>query len=100
MTIRSVLIANRGEIAVRIIQAAKALGIRTVQVYSAADADMLAVKLADEAIEIARRRRRNPTSISRRSSPRRSVQASMPCIRATASCRRTAISPMRWLQPA
>jgi acetyl-CoA carboxylase biotin carboxylase subunit len=52
MTIRSVLIANRGEIAVRIIQAAKALGIRTVQVYSAADADMLAVKLADEAIEI------------------------------------------------
>ncbi|MFB2564635.1 acetyl-CoA carboxylase biotin carboxylase subunit [Rhizobium sp. IMFF44] len=52
MTIRSVLIANRGEIAVRIIGAAKALGIRTVQVHSAADADMLAVKLADEAINI------------------------------------------------
>ncbi|MDE1995753.1 MAG: acetyl-CoA carboxylase biotin carboxylase subunit [Rhizobiaceae bacterium] len=52
MTIRSVLIANRGEIAVRIIKAAKALGIRTVQVHSAADADMLAVKLADEAIDI------------------------------------------------
>ncbi|MFS8047575.1 acetyl-CoA carboxylase biotin carboxylase subunit [Rhizobium sp. BR 314] len=52
MTIRSVLIANRGEIAVRIIKAAKALGIRTVQVHSAADADMLAVKLADEAINI------------------------------------------------
>lgn len=52
MTIRSVLIANRGEIAVRIIRAAKALGIRTVQVHSAADAEMLAVKLADEAVDI------------------------------------------------
>lgn len=52
MTIRSLLIANRGEIAVRIIKAAKALGIRTVQIYSAADVDMLAVKLADEAVEV------------------------------------------------
>lgn len=52
MTIRSILVANRGEIAVRIIKAAKVLGIRTVQVHSAADADMLAVKLADEAIDI------------------------------------------------
>ncbi|NBB49596.1 acetyl-CoA carboxylase biotin carboxylase subunit [Rhizobium sp. CRIBSB] len=52
MTIRSILVANRGEIAVRIIRAAKALGIRTVQVYSAADRDMLAVKMADASVEI------------------------------------------------
>ena len=52
MTMRSILIANRGEIAVRIIRAAQALGIRTVQVHSAADRDMLAVKLADQSIEI------------------------------------------------
>ncbi|MCP4936066.1 MAG: acetyl-CoA carboxylase biotin carboxylase subunit, partial [bacterium] len=52
MNIRSILIANRGEIAVRIIRAAKALGLRTVQVYSDADKDSLAVRMADEAIAI------------------------------------------------
>jgi acetyl-CoA carboxylase biotin carboxylase subunit len=52
VNIRSVLIANRGEIAVRIIGAAKALGLRTVQAYSQADANSLAVRLADEVVEI------------------------------------------------
>ena len=52
MNIRKLLIANRGEIAVRIIRAARELGIRTVQVHSAADTEMLAVKMADEAVNI------------------------------------------------
>ena len=47
MSIKRLLIANRGEIAVRIVRAAKAMGIETIQVYSEADADMLACKQAD-----------------------------------------------------
>ena len=52
MNIKTLFIANRGEIAVRIIRAAQELGLRTVQAYSAADKDSLAVRLADEAVEI------------------------------------------------
>jgi len=48
----SVLIANRGEIACRIARTAKRLGLRTIAVYSAADADALHVRVCDEAYPI------------------------------------------------
>jgi geranyl-CoA carboxylase alpha subunit len=52
MSFSKLLIANRGEIACRVIHSAKALGYRTVAVFSDADADALHVQLADEALRI------------------------------------------------
>lgn len=50
MTLKKILIANRGEIAIRIIQAAEEMKIKTVAIYSEGDADALHPKRADEAV--------------------------------------------------
>ena len=50
MAIKRVLIANRGEIALRVIRACKEMGISTVAIHSTADADAMHVKLADESV--------------------------------------------------
>ena len=63
---RKILIANRGEIAVRIIRAARELGIATVAVYSTADKEALHTLLADEAVCIGPARQQSLISISMR----------------------------------
>jgi acetyl/propionyl-CoA carboxylase alpha subunit len=88
-----VLIANRGEIALRIVRACRQLGIGAVVAYSEADRDTRAVQLADEAICIGPAESRRSYLSRRRSSRRRWSRAARRSIPATASCPRTTRSP-------
>ena len=70
MSFDAVLIANRGEIALRVIEACRELGLRSIVAYSEADADMPYLRLADRAICIGPAEpgpgcgRRNPGNIA------------------------------------
>ena len=97
---KRILIANRGEIACRIIKTARRMGIETVAVYSEADRDALHVEMADEAVPIGP----PPAAQSylviekivaacRKAAPRR-------CIPATAFYPSAPLSPRRWPKPA
>ena len=57
-----ILIANRGEIACRVIKTARKMGIKTVAIYSDADRQALHVQMADEAVHIGPSRPINPIS--------------------------------------
>ncbi len=97
---KKILIANRGEIACRVMATAGSLGIRTVAVYSDADANAKHVAMADEAFRIGSA----PVSESylkvdriieacRKSGRRRQS------IPVTVSCLKTRISSKRWTRP-
>ena len=94
-----ILIANRGEIALRVICACKELGIKTVAIYSEADRNSLHVRFADEAVCIGPPKvQESYLNIPPSSAPPKSP-TSTPSIPATDCSARTPTSP-KWSKPA
>jgi biotin carboxylase len=93
---QKILIANRGEIALRIQRACRELGIPTVAVHSTADAEAMHVRLADESVCIGPPpAKESYLNIPPSSRPRRSPGRTQ-SIRDTASCPRMPGSPKWW----
>ena len=91
--IKRLLIANRGEIAVRIIKTARRLGIHTIALYSDADARAMHVREADEAWHLGPALPGRATSTPARCSRLPKRRMPTPSTRATVSCPRTATLP-------
>ena len=79
---KKILIANRGEIALRIIRTCREMDIKTVAVYSTADRQSLHIKFADEAVCIGPPQAALPISILRILSPQQKSPMPMPYIQA------------------
>lgn len=90
-----VLIANRGEVALRIWRACKSLGLQTVAVYSKADRDLRHVKLADTSICIGPASASKSYLLQQKSCWRRNSRGLRPFIRGMVFCPRTPGSSKR-----